>query len=135
YMRQVRRLNRLGTSITTAISDRVDRGFGAVRFAAKRGSYAVRAKIDNRVMRLHSVAQRMRSVAVKPINDRRARCDGLAAVLNALDPHRIIKIGYAAVLRDKTSVSEARQLHKNDEIKLVFADGIVTAAVTDVITD
>lgn len=135
YARQVRKLNRLGTAITAAVSARVNDGFGAVRIAARRGGYAVRARIDGKALRLRSCAMRLRTAAAKPLGDKRARCDGLAAVLSALDPHRIIKIGYAAVLRGKASVNGAKQLRKNDEITLVFADGVATAAVTDVKTN
>ena len=129
------RSNKLGTSVTAAVSERVNDCFGAVRLAARRGGYAVRSKTENAAMRLSTGAAQLRNAAVKPFNGSRARCDGLAAVLSALDPHRIIKIGYAAVLRGKSSVSGAKQLRKDDEIELVFADGVATAAITGIKID
>ena len=135
YDKRVRRLNKLGTSVTAAVSERVNDCFGAVRLAARRAGYAVRSKTENATMRLSTGAAQLRNAAVKPFNGSRARCDGLAAVLSALDPHRIIKIGYAAVLRGKSSVSGAKQLRKDDEIELVFADGVATAAITGIKID
>lgn len=135
YDKRVRRLNKLGTSVTAAVSERVNDCLGAVRLAARRGGYAVRSKTENAAMLLRAGAAQLRNAAVKPFNGSSARCAGLAAVLSALDPHRIIKIGYAAVLRGKSSVSGAKQLRKDDEIELVFADGVATAAVTGVKID
>ncbi len=135
YDKRVRRLNKLGTSVTAAVSERVNDCFGAVRLAARRVGYAVRSKTENAAMRLSTGAAQLRNAAVKPFNGSRARCDGLAAVLSALDPHRIIKIGYAAVLRGKSSVSGAKQLRKDDEIELVFADGVATATITGIKID
>lgn len=135
YDKRVRRLNKLGTSVTAAVSERVNDCLGAVRLAARRGGYAVRSKTENAAMLLRAGAAQLRNAAVKPFNGSRARCDGLAAVLSALDPHRIIKIGYAAVLRGKSSVSGAKQLRKDDEIELVFADGVATAAITGIKID
>lgn len=135
YDKRVRRLNKLGTSVTAAVSERVNDCLGAVRLAARRAGYAVRSKTENAAMRLSTGAAQLRNAAVKPFNGSRARCDGLAAVLSALDPHRIIKIGYAAVLRGKSSVSGAKQLRKDDEIELVFADGVATAAITGIKID
>lgn len=135
YIGKVHRLNRLGTATTHAVSARVQSAFNRVKLEMQRAHFAVGKRADGISSKLSNVAQRMRSGVVRRIDGARAHCEKLTALLGVLDPHRIIKIGYAVALKDKLRISSAEQLKKNDGIRLLFADGAVNATVTSVETD
>ena len=93
------------------------------------GYYAARRKTERAESELSELISRLHVAAENNLNSKRIECDKLQATLSALDPHRIIKTGYAAVLADKTSVKSAAQLKKGDTVELVFADGTAIAVI------
>lgn len=135
YKRDVRRLNRLGTATTSAVTARINNGYNAVRLETRRGGYALQKKLDNKINRLRGAAINLKNSAAARLTEKRNHGEKLSALLSALDPHRIIKVGYAAVMREKHRVMSVKQLAPSDEVKLVFADGAATAVIKDVMSE
>ncbi|MCH5165755.1 MAG: exodeoxyribonuclease VII large subunit [Clostridiales bacterium] len=134
YNKAVFSLSRLGTSTTSAVAARLGEGYNTVRSSAIKSGFILQRKLDAKNNALSLSADRLKTATGQRLNERRVRCDKLTALLSALDPHRIIKIGYAAVMRDKLRIKSARELKPNDEIKLVFDSGVATAVVKEVKT-
>lgn len=99
----------------------------------RRSCYAVEKRIALRYGELTGVARKAESSLVRALERKREKTNRLSALTAALDPNRIIKIGYAAVLRDKNKITSASELNDGDKIRLVFADGTATATVDKVI--
>ncbi|MDE6618593.1 MAG: hypothetical protein K2K13_06180 [Clostridiales bacterium] len=62
----------------------------------------------------------------------RAKTDKLTALLSALDPHRIIRVGYAAVAKRGKRISGAAGLSIDDDVDLIFSDGTAKAHITSI---
>lgn len=131
YDREVKRLGRLGSSTMIAVSARVAGGYDKLGATVLRGMYAIKRKTEDRRAEIAVAAHRMRSSVDSRFADYRARSDKLGSMLGALNPHRIIKIGYAAVLRGGNRIKTAAELKRGDGIKLVFADGVATAEIKE----
>lgn len=132
YQNRMRKIARLGVATTNAVSKRINAGFGAVRLTASRGVYALNRKLGAKSVRLDQATTRLRSGAANKLSENRARYEKLNALLCALDPHRIIKVGYAAVLREHRRIASAAELKTGDTVSLVFGDGSATAVVKDI---
>lgn len=132
YKNRVRKVYRLGNAVTAAVSARINAGYGAVRLEARRCSYAIKSAVAEKDSRLKTGVERLRSAISDKGDGARRRCEKLNAVLTALDPHRIIKVGYAAVLAKRKRVNRADELSVGDEVKLVFADGNATAVINGI---
>lgn len=132
YQRAVLRVNRLGKATTYAESKRINRGYNDLRSSAEGASYAVKNKLTARMYKLSDHAAQLRLAVFARYTASRAKTEKLTALLNALDPHRIIKIGYAAVINKGRRISGAAGLNRDDEVSLIFSDGVATARITDV---
>lgn len=130
--REALRLNRLGIATTSALSMRIGNGYGEVGGVSRRIRYALSKKIEARANKAAVCARRIRSAVTTRTADRCAHCEKLASILSALDPHRIFKVGYAAVLRDRDRIVKACELVPSDEIRLIFSDGTATAVIKEV---
>lgn len=74
--------------------------------------------------------ERAGPAALQALLDRRAgELRAQKAKLEALNPMRILKSGYAVVLRDGLRISSAAALHAGDSVELLFADGQITAHI------
>lgn len=58
-----------------------------------------------------------------------------ALKLNALSPLANLSRGFSITRKDKQLISSASQLQTNDSIRVLFADGMVGALVTDIYSD
>ena len=132
YQDRVRAVTRLGVATTNAVSKRINAGYNAVRFTAGRGIYALNKMLGAKVGRLVQASTGLRSGVAHRLSDGRAEYEKYRALLNALDPHRIIKVGYAAVLREQNRISSAAELKPGDTVSMVFGDGNATAVVKEV---
>lgn len=132
YQSRMRKIARLGVATTNAVSKRINAGFGAVRLSASRGVYALNRKLGAKAVRLDQATTRLRSGVANKLSDSRAQYEKLNALLSALDPHRIIKVGYAAVLRERRRVASAAELRAGDAVSIVFGDGSATAVVKEI---
>lgn len=135
YQKSVLRVNRLGKATTYAVSKRVNRGYGLLRVAASGMGHCVNNKLSVSARKITDVGTKLKSAIAVKYTASRASADKLTALLNALDPHRIIKIGYAAVVKRGKRISGAAGLNKDDDIDLIFSDGIATAKITNVNCD
>ena len=135
YQKSVLRVNRLGKATTYAVSKRVSQGYGELRVAASGMRHRVNINLNSAARRLTDSSMRLKSTVAAKYTAARADADKLIALLNALDPHRIIKVGYAAVLKGGMRISGAWRLNKDDNIDLIFADGVATARITKVNRD
>lgn len=131
YAYEARRLNGLGYAATHAVSMRIGNASVVLKSETERAKRAVKSISARYCDRVSDGGCRLRTAMSARISAEKAKLDKYSAILNALDPHRIIKIGYAAVLKKDVRIVSARQLSKDDKFKLVFGDGTVTARVTE----
>ena len=125
------KVGRLGRATVMSVSERVMGEFGRLESIMGRGMYSVRRRLYDKKSRLDVGATRLKNAVRIRFTARRAETDKLTALLNALDPHRIIKVGYAAVLKRGARVMSAATLREGDEVKLVFADGTASARIVN----
>ncbi|MCM1367431.1 MAG: exodeoxyribonuclease VII large subunit [Roseburia sp.] len=122
-------LEKTGDGIVSAASARVSDGLHAVELSAHRAYYAMREKLQSRRGKLTVASNALFSAAFGLVNAKRAAVEKQKSVLSALDPHRIIGAGYAAVMLGGRAVTEAAELRTGDTVKLIFSDGIATAVI------
>ena len=127
-----RKTERLGTATTRAVSARVAEYRNDLKTLMRRGGYALNKRADAMRARTDNSALMLKSCVQAFAAQRKARLDKLSALLSALDPHRIIKVGYAAVRKNGKSIAGATQLQTDDNVELVFADGSASAVITEV---
>lgn len=132
YEREVTRVGRYGKAAVYALSRRTDGCLHRLTLDAHRCMYAVKAKAAAGADSVGGIAVGLRSALSARLHAKRAEAERLMSILSALDPHRIIKVGYAAVLLGKTRVNGVAGLKAKDEISLVFGDGEATAMITSV---
>lgn len=132
YQKSVLRINRLGKATTYAVSKRVSRCYGLLRVAASGMRHCVNNKLSGSTRKIVGSGARLKSAVAVKYTASRTTADKLTALLNALDPHRIIKIGYAAVVKQGKRISGAMGLKVDDDIDLIFSDGTLTAKVTNI---
>ncbi|MDE6201070.1 MAG: exodeoxyribonuclease VII large subunit [Clostridiales bacterium] len=132
YRRSVIRLNRLGKATTYAATRRINGQYGLLRSTATDLRYCTTKRLQVFADKTCDCAARMKSALAVRYTASRAKTDKLTALLSALDPHRIIKVGYAAVVKKDKRISGAVGLDINDDIDLIFSDGIATAHITAV---
>lgn len=128
------RLERVCRRAEYAIGSRVADAKHGVELAIRRGGYALERRLDGERRRVKELANRLLSAATRLYERRADKLDKLSATLKALDPHRIIKSGYAAVISDGRAVTSVRSLEAGKIVKLVFSDG-TAVAVVQTITD
>ncbi len=126
------RIARLGNSAVKAATLRVMRERATTEYLIRRGMYKLKDKLAAKRTRLEMTAKELKINNQKKYTARRAATEKLMAMFFALDPHRIIKIGYAAVAKSGMRVMNAAELGAGDSVKLIFADGSATAEITDV---
>lgn len=132
YQRNVLKLNRLGKATTYAATKRISRQYGLLRSTAIELRHSASNRLQSYSGSTADYAARMKSALAVRYTASRARTDKLTALLSALDPHRIIKVGYAAVAKKGKLISGAVGLDINDDIDLIFSDGVATAHITAV---
>ncbi|MDE6029359.1 MAG: exodeoxyribonuclease VII large subunit [Clostridiales bacterium] len=132
YQRNVLRLNRLGKATTYAAARRISKQYGLLRSTATELRHGVDKKLQAFANCTTDCAARMKTALAVRYTAIRAKTDKLTALLSALDPHRIIKVGYAAVAKKGKRISGAVGLNIDDDIDLIFADGTATAHITSV---
>ena len=72
----------------------------------------------------------------RSVNLQSTRLTALTARLHAIDPHAVLARGYAIAFGpDGHAVSDAAQLHSNDELRLMFARGGARVQVRSVLKD
>lgn len=132
YNKSLLRLNMLGKATTYAVSNRINGEYGRLRVMASGMSHAVDTAVKATVHRATGNAVRLKSAVAVRYTAQKAKTDKLSALLCALDPHRIIKVGYAAVARNGKRISGAAELTDGDKVSLDFSDGVAEATITDV---
>ena len=65
------------------------------------------------------------------MNAHAAKLDRLEAVIDSMDPKNVLRRGFAAVIHNDRYVQAAAELHRGDDIRLLFADGQKSAEITD----
>ncbi len=135
YTARLHDVGRLGNATVKAVAARVGNGYIAVRRYADRAAYALQKKADGKKLRLIGVAGRIRTGLSRRYAASEARLEVVRTKIRTLDPHRIIKIGYAAVLGEGGRITDAAELRCGQDVKLVFSDGDATATVTKVNID
>lgn len=123
------RLERVCGRAERAISVRLVESRHDIERIATRGCYALDRNERDKRARLEKLADKLYAAAVAMTERKDIRMQKLSRVLSALDPNRIIKTGYAAVLADGKNVSSVKQLDIGKTAKLVFADGTATVTV------
>ncbi|MCH5155545.1 MAG: exodeoxyribonuclease VII large subunit [Clostridiales bacterium] len=135
YQRSVLKMNRLGKATTYAATTRISKQYNVLRTATSAMSRRTSFLLESAARATADCAEKLKPALAVKYSTNREKTDKLFALLNALDPHRIIKVGYAAVLKKGVRIAGATALKPNDDIDLIFADGIATAHITDVRRD
>ncbi|MBD5132300.1 MAG: exodeoxyribonuclease VII large subunit [Clostridiales bacterium] len=130
YASAVGKLNRLGRATTAAVQKRVVHGYSTVKLEMRRANYSVQKRLDTKLARLTNTVQLLKSGVGARFTAKKSESEKLKAILSALDPHRIIKIGYAAVLKGNKRVQTASMLKAGDSVQMIFSDGVATAVVS-----
>ena len=86
---------------------------------------------DSYRMRLMQTEDALKHSVTKLLQEKHHLAESLGGKLEALSPLAVLARGYAAVARDGKTVSRAETLAPGDRIRVRFADGAVTASVTD----
>lgn len=128
------RVNRLGSATTAAVSARIKDSYSVLGHAMYKCSYGVADRLKGASARLDGTARRMRAAVGGSYTAVKADTDKLRALLDALDPHRIIKVGYAAVTRRGERILGVAGLKRDDVVRLAFSDGTATAVISEVTT-
>lgn len=132
YASECVRLVGLGGAVTKSVSVKVAAARASVGIAADKGLNALRNQHSLRVNGTALVSGTLSAAADRRLREKRAATDALSAMLAALDPHRIFKAGYAAVVKGGRRVSEAAALATGESVQMIFPDGVATATVTDI---
>lgn len=132
YRRGVLRVNRLGKATTYAVSNRISHAYGFLNVASSAMTARVQSNFDSTNRRLTDSSARLKNAVAARYTAGHGALEKYSALLNALDPHRIIKIGYAAVTKKGKRISLASDLKPNDDVSLVFSDGVASARVISV---
>lgn len=135
YMSAVNGISRSGAAAINASSARIFSACGKLRRATDRCAYALIKRGDAKYAQLSASVQRLKSSVSFKFGEAKQNAELCRAKLDALDPHRIIKIGYAAVLGKRKRITAAKELEKGESVALVFADGKALCDVTDVIVE
>lgn len=128
-------LDRVGSDIVSCMKSRVSDDARSAVFVEHRAYYALSKKSELYFGALTETARRLFAAVTRLTDGKRLKVEKLSSLLAALDPHRIINTGYAAVTADGVNITSAAGLKKGDTIKLVFADGTATAVVGEVKLD
>ncbi len=125
-------LSRLEARLLHAAMRRIDRQRHRIHLGAQRLS-AARPSTTGPQQKLNALAMRLAHAAEKAMLGPAARLQSAAASLRQLDPHAVLKRGYALV-RDKDGriVRHATQLLPGDAIQLAFGQGNARATVDDI---
>ncbi len=132
YRRSVLRLNRLGKATTYAATKRISNQYGLLRSTATDLRHGAGKRLQAFIDSTSDCAARMKSALALRYTASRAKTDKLTALLSALDPHRIIRVGYAAVAKRGKRISGAAGLSIDDDVDLIFSDGTAKAHITSI---
>lgn len=122
-------LNRFGKIVMREVSDKLHECKAEVCSADGRAINATRARLVKFKSELSELSGRVRGGVMQKYIGASSTFDKYSSLLQALDPHRVIKIGYAAVLKKGEKVSSAGELSAGDSVSMVFADGEATAVI------
>jgi exodeoxyribonuclease VII large subunit len=121
--------DRLHAAVTGAVATTRRR---VERLTARRAFHKPAQRLRQAQQRLDDLAHRLPRAAAQQIERAHARLARLRAQLDALDPERPLRRGYAWVARadaDATPVRRADALAPGDRLRLHFADGARAATV------
>lgn len=118
--------------LSSAVSLAIEKKKSAIATLCRHGYYALNQKLAVKNENVLSLARSLENAELKQLSSKRDQVEKNALLLKALDPHRILESGYAAVTLDGKLVKSAAQLKRKDKVKLVFGDGSAAATVDDV---
>ncbi len=130
YERRRTEVRYLATEVAHAAATGAERYRRSIESLSRRAAFAAERKLAAGKEPLMYTARRLGSAAQAMTAKKRLRLDKLSALVGALDPHKLIDGGYAAVYSGGRPVRSVKALAAGDEIKLVFADGTATAKVS-----
>ncbi len=117
------------TQLSAAVSLGIEKKKSAIMTLCRHGYYLLSRKLAVKRENTLSLACRLESAEQKQLNIKHDVVERHVEILRALDPHRILKSGYAAITLDGKLVKNVAQLKVSDKVKLVFGDGAATATV------
>ncbi len=130
YERRRTEVRYLATEVAHAAATGAERYRRSIESLSRRAAFAAERKLAAGKEPLMYTARRLGLAAQTMTAKKRLRLDKLSALVGALDPHKLIDGGYAAVYSGGRPVRSVEALATGDEIKLVFADGTATAKVS-----
>ncbi|MCH5157726.1 MAG: exodeoxyribonuclease VII large subunit [Clostridiales bacterium] len=120
------------SSLSAAVSLGIEKKKRFISLLSERGYYSLKQKLAVKGQGVLSLAHNLNNAQTKLFRYKRDEVEKNHRLLKALDPHRILESGYAAVTLNGRLVKNVSKLKRGDKVKLVFADGSASASVDDV---
>lgn len=128
--RNRRNLEKASAATAFAVSARLSDTSAKLGLYVERCAFSAKRRIVRTGSKLNCAAVRLRAAAGLRLAGDGAIVEKLSVRLSALDPHRIIKVGYAAVRCGGKRISAVGQLKAGSDVDLLFFDGAAKASVT-----
>lgn len=121
-----------GRFISSAMSAMINDLTRRVSAAAQKRCFSAPGYLyESKAQQLDALTGRLNAGMAATVSGYRERLSGVCAALAALNPLAVLGRGYAMVTRKNEVVSSAADLAPGDVLKIIFADGSVSAGVTD----
>ncbi|MCH5350456.1 MAG: exodeoxyribonuclease VII large subunit [Clostridiales bacterium] len=120
------------SDLSSAVSLGIEKKKRAISTLCGRGYYSLKQKLAVKKQRVISLAHNLDNAQTKFFKSKSDEVNKNHRLLKALDPHRILESGYAAVTLNGKVVKNVSKLKRGDKVKLVFSDGSAAATVDDV---
>lgn len=123
-------LNNLQKVMENAMFSKLDEKYGRLDVLAKRLEAASPSgKILPAKEKLSSLQKRLNDLYKMSLNRYAAEIGEKAARLDSLSPLKTLGRGFSLVYKDEKLINSAKKVSSGDEVKIVFADGSVTAEI------
>ncbi len=123
-------LNNLQKVMENAMFSKLDEKYGRLDVLAKRLEAASPSgKILPAKEKLSSLQKRLNDLYKMSLNRFAAEIGEKAARLDSLSPLKTLGRGFSLVYKDEKLINSAKKVSSGDEVKIVFADGSVTAEI------
>ncbi|MDO5014349.1 MAG: exodeoxyribonuclease VII large subunit [Clostridia bacterium] len=89
------------------------------------------AFINERQMKIDMISSKLENLAEKILSEKKSKYSELISQFNALDPHAVMKRGYAFVKNQKKVIKSVDETKQGDELNLMMFDGELVVSVEE----
>jgi exodeoxyribonuclease VII large subunit len=122
-------LDRASSALTVSLERKRDRLSKVIDSTVLKSPEAILDSAKNTLLELYKKAV---DLTVRAVERQKSAFSVLVGKLDALSPLSVLSRGYSVVHTDGVVVKSARELKKNADISLRFADGEALATVSEV---